>query len=221
MKCFNHANFAHQQPLPAIMKKIITILFIFFLGGHLYGQSKDNRLYLGNVVSDTTGIRKNFIEKPIPLQSIMKSKNDIEIRFIKTLSGDLLSFTVLTFDKTWKIKYYYYKNRNDTIFSKNASTAINLDTVFSKLVLNNIFSLRFDSTITYGDFYLDTKKHIIICTGGATEWPYYYFIEFKVCDYYRRYGVCDPEHDSEIYPRVIELKCLMNIINIFDELTKE
>ena len=216
---FYSATAQARKTLPAIMKKRIATIVFGLTGLTLTAQTKDKKIFLGNIISDTSTFKNSNYRTP--LTSILKSKNKIEIRFITNPSFEYTSYTILTFNKKWTAKHFYYTPDKDSILSKDINKKANIDTVFSRLVSNNIFSLPDQDSLKTGKYSYDLETNeligsiISVCDGTC------YFIEFKVGDLYRRYSYCNPDSYADFYPSVYELRNFTNIVDTFNELTKE
>ncbi len=197
------------------MKTLITTLIFILTASVIRGQEKDKTIFVGNVVSDTASFKNKGNQSPFT--SILKSNYKIEIRFTTTPSFDYTNYKVITYDKNWSAKQYYYVSGNKNLLSKDIESKVSIDSVFSRLVLNNIFSLPDqDSLVTEKyEYNLETNEFIglgmSVCDGAC------YSIEFKVGDYFRRYVYCNPESYADFYPNVYELRSFANIVNIFTE----
>jgi hypothetical protein len=223
------------------MTKLITTALFILLVLALSAQTKDKTIFVGNVISDTTTFRSNNYRLELP--SILKSKNKIEIRLISSPSSENINeyanYTILIFNKKWDAKFYYYEPdttrlfpmdvhakyhyyKPDTthLFFKNINSKTDLDTIFSRLVSNNIFSLpnQINLKTEKYEFNPETNEFmssIIKVTDGTC-----YYVEFKVGDFYRRYSYCNPYSYADFYPQVHELRDFANIVEIFKDLTK-
>jgi hypothetical protein len=224
------------------MTRLLTTIIFILTVSVLTAQTKDKTIFVGNVISDTTTFRSN--EYRTALTSILKSKNKIEIRFITSPSSENISeytsYTILTFNKNWNAKYYYYKPdtnnlfpikkwmakhyyKPDTnnLFSKDINAKINIDTIFSQLVSNNIFSLPDQNSLKTGKYTYNPETNEMLGSVLVSNDGTCYYIEFKVGDLYRRYRYCSPYIYADFYPQVYELRKFANIVNIFNEWMKE
>ena len=197
---------------------IATTIFIIIVSA-LTAQTKDKTIFVGNVISDTTTFRSN--DYRTALTSILKSKNKIEVRFITSPSFDYTNYTILTFNKKWSAKYYYYKPDTNNLFSEDINVKIDIDTIFSRLVSNNIFSLPDQDSLNTEKYEYNPETNEFIGSGMAVADGTCYYIEFKIGDYYRRYSYCNPDNYADFYPQVYELRNFANIVEIFTEWTKE
>ena len=197
---------------------IATTIFILVVSA-LPAQTKDKTIFVGNVISDTTTFRSNGDRTS--LTSILKSENKIEIRFITSPSFGYTNYTILTFNKKWSAKYYYYKTATDSLLSKDINAKINIDTIFSRLVSNNIFSLPDQHSLKTGKYEYNPETNKFIGLAREVNDGTCYYIEFKVGDFYRRYSYCNPDSYADFYPQVYELRSFANIVEIFKEWTKE
>lgn len=199
-------------------KLIITTLFILIVSA-LTAQTKEKTFFVGDVISDTTTFLGNSTRKT--LTPILKSENKIEIRFISSPSFYHTTYLVLIYNKDWSAKYYYYKTGSDSLLYKDITNKTNIDTVFSRLVSNNIFSLPDQDSLRTEKYEYNPETNEFIGSGMSVCDGVCYYIEFKVGDYYRRYSYCNPDSYSGFYPQVYELKNFTNIVEIFNEWPKE
>lgn len=201
---------------------IATTIFVLIVSA-LTAQTKDKTIFVGNVISDTTTFRSN--DYRTALTSILKSKNKIEIRFITSPSfenrKEYTSYTILTFNKKWSAKYYYYKPDTNNLFSRDINAIIDIDTIFSRLVSNNIFSLPDQHSLKTGKYEYNPETNEFIDSIMEVADGTSYYIEFKVGDFYRRYSYGNPGSYADFYPQVYELRNFVNIVKIFKEWTKE
>jgi len=223
------------------MTRLITATIFVIIVSALAAQIKDKTIFVGNIISDTTTFRSNDYQPALP--SIFKSENKIEIRFITSPSSENINeytnYTILTFNKKWSAKYYYYKPdttrlfpkdihakyhyyKPDTthLFSIDINSKIDFDTIFSRLVSNNIFSLPDQASLKkrkyeYNPETNEFTESIMVVKDGTS-----YYIEFKVGDFCRRYRYDNPDTYADFYPQVYELRNFANIVEIFKELTK-
>ena len=201
---------------------IATTIFVLIVSA-LTAQTKDKTIFVGNVISDTTTFRSN--DYRTALTSILKSKNKIEIRFITSPSfentNENTNYTILTFNKKWSAKYYYYKPDTNNLFSKDINAKIDIDTIFSRLVSNNIFSLPDQGSLKTEKYEYNPETNEFLGSRIEVADGTCYYIEFKVGDFYRRYSYCNPDSYADFYPQVYELRNFANIVKIFKEWTKE
>ena len=135
--------------------------------------------------------------------------------------NDYVSYTVLTFDKKWTAKSFYFDPSTDSIISKKVDIKINLDTVFSNLVLNNIFSLPDQNSLQLKKLTYLTESNQFLEEGMGDNHVYYSYIEFKIGDCYRHYQYHDVHDFANYYSQVHEFKKFVNIVTIFNRLIKE
>jgi len=214
---------AIPNKLPRIMKRLIATTIFILVVSALTAQTKDKTIFVGNVISDTTTFRSN--DYRTALTSILKSKNKIEIRFIISPSfenkKEHINYTILTFNKKWSAKYYYYKPDTNNLLSKDLNAKINIDTIFSRLVSNNIFSLPDQGSLKTEKYAYNPETNKFIGSRMEVADGTCYFIEFKVGDFYRRYSYCNPNRYADFYPQVYELRNFVKIVEIFNEWMKE
>ena len=210
------------------MNKLITTLTFMLIVSAITAQTKDKIIPVGNVIGDTTTIQKHHYRTA--LKSIMESKYKIEIRFITHPlfhpTNDInlnynTNFTVLTYDNEWSANYYYYKAETDTLIYKDITQKTNIDTIFSNLVLNNIFSLPSDNHLKTEKYEYNLETNELIGSGMGIGDGICYCIEFKVSDRFRRYDFCNPNEYADFYPQIYELRNYANIVKTFKEWTKE
>jgi len=201
------------------MTKLIATTIFILIVSVLTAQTKDKTIFVGNVISDTSTFKSN--DYRTALTSILKSKNKIEIRFIVSPFENTNEYTILTFNKKWSAKYYYYKPDTNNLFSKGINAKIDIDTVFSRLVSNNIFSLPDQHSLKTEKFEYNPVTNEFIGSRIAVVDGTCYYIEFKVGDFYRRYSYGNPDSYADFYPQVYELRNFANIVEIFKEWTKE
>ena len=208
-----------RKPLPAIMKGlIITTIFILSVS-LINGQTKNTTIFVGNVISDTTTFKSNNYRNA--LTSILKSNYKIEIRFVTSPSFNYTNYTVLTYDKKWSAKYYYYTPDTNILLTKNIKSKTPIDTILYRLVLNNIFSLPDQGSLITEKYEYNPETNDFIGSGMSVCDGTCYYIEFKVGEYFRRYSYCNPDSYADFYPQVYELRNFANIVEIFMQWTKE
>ncbi len=204
------------------MTRFLTTAIFILIVSELAAQLNDKTIFVGNVISDTTTFRSNDYQPAMP--SIFKSENKIEIRFITSPSSENINehtnYTILTFNKKWRAKYYYYEPDTTHLFSIEINSETDIDTIFSQLVSNNIFSLPDQASLKkrkyeYNPVTNEFTESAMVVKDGTS-----YYIEFKVGDFCRRYGYDNPDTYADYYPQVYELRNFANIVEIFKELTK-
>lgn len=204
------------------MTRLITITILMHIVLAITAQTNNQAIFVGNVISDTTTFKSN--DHHLSLTSILKSENKIEIRFITSPSSEApneaSNYTIITFNKQWDVKHYYYKPGTDSLFVKDIRNQIKIDTVISQLVANNLFSLPDQNSLTTVNlsYNLATNQFIeeILCTTDGIC----YYVEFKVGERYRRYHYCNPDSYTNFYSQVDELRKFANIVKIFNEWLK-
>ena len=201
------------------MTKLITTSLFILIVSALTAQTKEKTLFVGDVISDTT----TFVGKSnrTTLTPLLKSENKIEIRFISSSSFYHTNYLVLIYNKEWSAKYYYYKTGTDSLLYKDITNKTNIDTVFSRLVTNKIFSLPDQDSLRTEKYEYNPETNEFIGSGMGVADGICYYIEFKVGDYYRRYNYCNPDSYADFYPQVYELRNFANIVEIFNEWPKE
>lgn len=183
------------------------------------GQTNDKTIFVGNIISDTATFISN--DYRTGLTTILKSKYKIEIRFIISPSFNSTNYTILTYDKNWSAKHYYYTPETNALLSKDIKSKTTIDTIFSQLVLNNIFSLPDQESLITEKYEYNPETNILIGSGVSVCDGTCYYVEFKVGDQFRRYSYCNPDSYADFYPQVHELRNFANIVEIFTEWTKE
>jgi hypothetical protein len=207
------------KTLPTIMTRLILISIFIFTLSTLSAQTGDKTLFVGNVISDTTTFKSNNYRTG--LTSILKSNYKIEIRFITSPSFNYTNYTILTYDKKWSAKYYYYTPYTNALLSKDIKSKTTIDTIFSRLVLNNIFSLPDQDSLITEKYEYNPETDEFIGSGMSVCDGTCYYIEFKVGNYFRRYSYCNPDSYADFYPQVYELRKFASIVEIFTEWTRE
>ncbi|MNU46037.1 hypothetical protein D3C71_348910 [compost metagenome] len=202
------------------MIKFTLLLVLIFSGKFLLAQETEveKGFPVGNVISDTSSCRD--LKYNYGLTSILKSEYAIEIRLINSGSNGF-NGVVLYYDSLWSVKIRPFESRSNNFSWKRKDEMIDLDSVFSELVSNNVFSLPNQSDLTLGKYYYNPKTNEFIGEGMGVGCGAHYTIEFKIGDWYRRYSCSNPEVFAEFYPNVPELKNYANIVQIFDALIKE
>lgn len=195
-------------------RQIIATLLIFTVMSAI-AQPKGKIFFVNNIISDTSTFRNN--DDLVGMSPILKSKNGIEIRFITSPSFSNSFYTVLTFNEKWAAHNYYYKPGTNEMVSKDISSKIDIDTLFARLVSNNIFSLPDEDYVKKEkcEYNLETKEYI--CEDLAISDGECYYIEFKIGDLYRRYGYCNPYDCANYNQQVYEFRNFANIVDVFSE----
>ena len=189
-------------------------MFILIVSA-LDAQTKEKTFYVGDVISDTSTLIENSKRKA--LTPLLQSKNKIEIRFISSPSFYYTTYLILIYNQEWSAKYYYYKKGTDSLLYKDITNKTNIDTVFSRLVLNNIFSLPDQDSLRTEKYEYNPETNQFIGSGMGIGDGICYYVEFKLGDYYRRYNYCNPDSFADFYPHVSELRNFANIVEIFNE----
>lgn len=201
------------------MRQFITLILTIFSVSILTAQTETKSFYVGDIISDTNTFSNKPYRKTLP--PLLKSKNKIEIRFITSPSFYSTNYVVLIYSEEWSAKYYYHKPGVDSLLSREITKNINIDTLFSKLVSNNIFSLPDQDSLRTEKFeYFPTNIEVVGSGMGVADGICYY-IEFKIGNYFRRYNYCNPDIYANFYPQVHQLRNFTNIVEIFKELPKE
>lgn len=201
---------------PATMTKFIAAAIIIFLVSASLAQAKEKILFVGDVLSDTTTFH-NITNRNALAPTILKSENKIEIRFITAPSFNYTECLLFTYNDEWSAKHLHFKTGSDFLISEDITPKINLDSVFSELVANNIFSLPDHDSLRTEKYEYIPETNEFIGSGMGVYDGICYAIEFKVGDLYRRYGYCNPDSYAEFYPHVYELRNFANIVELFSE----
>lgn len=194
------------------MIKLVLLLILICPIKNSSAQDAEKGFYVGN---SCQGDKSRF-----GLDPILKSEHAIEIRFISAGSRSF-SGVVLYYDSLWTVKTQSYDFISRTINSNIKEVRRNLDSLFSELVSNNIFSLPDQRDLPLEKYYYNPKTDEFIGEGMDVGCGFDYIIEFKIGDKYRRYHCFNPELYAEFYPGVSELKNYERIVQIFDVLINE
>lgn len=201
------------------MRKVfITLIFGLELMNLIAQTSHpmNNLILVGNVISDSVTF-KNWNHFLTPISD---SENKIEIRFSTNFSWEYSKNTtiVLSYNNDWAATLYYRKQNKDKVFTKEINKNVNLNTIFSRLVAYNIFTLPDENKLTMERCYYNTVTNEITSTSMRIVDGASYTIEFKVGKSIRRYRFSNPHAYATEFPFIYELKCYSNIVDIFDEL---
>jgi hypothetical protein len=180
-------------------------------------KSDSTNLYLGHLISDSTTLRYARLDSK--LEPILKSKNKIEIRFIEHPSFQYPNYIVLTFNDKWEVKYFSVTS-NETIEENKINNEVNLDTFFSKLVANNIFSLPDQKKLNVGKEFFNINTNEVWGKGVSVNDGSSYVIEFKVGNNYRSYSFSNPDAYADLYTSSHELREFTNIVTLFKNVVK-
>ena len=193
---------------------ILNVLFLFTYS-LLFSQVESEKFFVGNVIADLSTFNDNDFVNPLP--SILDSRHKIEIRFIKEDFLTPSRFIILAYDTSWIAKHYFYDDRTKFLFSMNIKQ-VNLNTLFSRLVAHNIFSLPNCDSLRTGNYYYYPKKNELKSSEITVFDGTCYFIEFKISDKFRRYHYWSPDVYSKHYSSSSELKNFTEIVEIFNTL---
>ena len=180
------------------------------------GFSQENKIYLGNIICDSTSIQNE--ERNIwrnHFSSIFESKNKIEIRIFIMRSNQYIS---LSYDSSWQLIRHKYNEQSEKYDVSEINDSVKLDKIFKTLVNNNIFSLPDSQKVELGKYYYDLDLNEISGAGIGYSHPFRDFIEFKVGEKYRCYSYYETKEVSNFYPQNIEFKQFLNILNCFNEI---
>jgi hypothetical protein len=195
--------------------KITNCLLFLFLSNLFLAQNESKRFFLGNILTDTTTLSRE--QYGSPLNPILTSSNNIEIRFIKSSGRNHTSYIVLSYMNKWEVKEYDYDYKTKSTTSTDLTNKVNADSLFDKLVSFNIFSLPDQDSLVLEKFEYDLESNELMGQGigfgcGGTC----YYIEYKVGSYFRRYSFCNLEAYVEFCPHVHELKDFNGIVTVFN-----
>ena len=187
----------------------IVILLFFFI--KLHAQKEDNKLFIGQFHADITRINKSYDSEN--LNSILKSKNKIEIRLFIRHSWEGKSCIIMKFNAIWEKLFYKYDYKEKKYVLESVARNEDLDETFQKLVTKNIFALSTDSNKGKTSYFnLDTNKiepQNRYITDGVR-----YYLEFKVGDNFNAYYFENPESYAAFDPFNHKLKDFSDIVKI-------
>jgi hypothetical protein len=201
------------------MRRIILIVIIL---SRIFGtEAQENELFIGKILNDSNSF-KNIPKHQNHLKPLLKSKNQIEIRYIKSHKFSPTEYIVLKFNKKWEVEKVFYDTLKNNYSTVSVTPKLNLDTVFNQLVNNRIFSIKDCDSVDYDEYntVFRINENDFVGFGGGINDGTVYCIEYKVGDYFRRYKYYNPEYFIKIYKLVPELNDIVEIINIFESLTK-
>ena len=206
-----------------MLKKCLIGLIVLVAQGHLFAQdSTKTQLYLGHFLEDSSAVAYPLESGPIKIAPIQESKHKVEIRLFTYRSFHKYDMIILSFDTYWSLHYCAPKKYSDsTVFTEVDRT--DLDSVFSVLVTNKVFSLPDD------DFLRDEKSVLIFEPEAIGEQFYgmnsgviidgnHYWLEYKVGPYFRRYHYGNPELMNNDGPFVEECQLFTNILTLLHSL---
>lgn len=202
--------------------KYLFFIFLSFFVSYFSAESADNSFYVGKVISDTSTFEYNSFSPP--LKHIFKSKNKIEIRLrIQPSLSWTDEFIILSYDKTWRGKSYkrgFTKDASGKIkeyTEKKFKSTVDYDTLFSKLVQNEIFSLTLDdvdkSEVWYNPETDGFIPHLMLTVLDGTS----YYLQFKVGNKFRSYGFSNPQANTHLP----QLRKFVRIINLLQNCVAE
>lgn len=202
------------------MIKFLSPFLFILMTNFLLAQEEDTDkgFLVGNVMSDTSSFMYPE-EIRFGLSPILKSENIIEIRFIEVYFRSFRG-VVLTYNTKWESQIC--KNEVNSMEENwiPANGEIDLDSLFFKLVTNNIFSLPDDNELSLGKLYFNPKTNVFIGEGFGIGCGGSSIIEFKIGDMYRTYSFGSAESFSAFYPSVPEFKNYVNIEMLFNQLLR-
>lgn len=214
-----------------MIKRKLFLLFalIFHFELSVVGQNKPsemlrNDLYLGTVIADSLFENRNLSDQ-LGMAHIFESKNPIEIRLYSGLSTSKPECIILCYSdssRTWNGS----KRMFDMEKLKLSTVVINkkifpLDSIFSTLVSNNVFSLPTQAKINHTKYYLDLEKKEMYLLDVSVFDGICYFLEFKILGDFRQYKYCNPVAYYEALPNSSELKKFINILVTLNDITKK
>jgi hypothetical protein len=199
------------------MKRLFTFLLVLPVLVSI-GQTNSKPILAGRIVSDSASL-KNI---PHRFQSILKSKNAIEIRFTATpsLNGDQ-GYMALIYNSKWKAEKVYIDKTKDAATSKEIITKLSIENIFNQLVDNNIFCLSDQDKVKMEKSSFDPATNVFNLENVGISDGIHYDIEFKIGDKFRHYSFFEPGSFLKFYPYVDELANYVNIIKAFNALEKE
>lgn len=201
-----------------MLRHITTFIILFFVSA-INAQTQDKTLFIGDIFSDTTTLQSSYIDKAFT--PLLKSENKIEIRFISYPAFELSNYLILTYNEDWSVKYYFRETETDSLSWTDLTQKTNIDSVFSLLVSNNIFSLPDHDSLKTVKYEYNTETNQINGSGTDVSDGIYYSIEFKVGNMYRRYGYSNPDVFAAFYPYDNQLRNFVNIVDLFNEFLKD
>lgn len=200
------------------MRTIFALtLSLFVLASSAQTKEKDNSILVGKVVSDTLTFNA-LVNKE---ESVLRSKNVIEIRLITTTMVVSRSYIALIYDKKWKAVSVDFDKAKGVFVSKEIVMKTPIEAVFNQLVNNNVFALPDQSTLQLERASFDPQTNMFTLAGMDISDGVSYTIEFKVGDKYRRYSFINPVDYSKFYPYNNEFKNYVSIVKAFNTLTKK
>ncbi len=199
------------------MKKALLFIAVTLTLPIIGFSQNDGCIFLGKVLSDTASFSKVPVERncPLKLPSIFESENLLEIRFNATFpwndpdSYPLNVYVVVSFNKKWEVKNYFYEYYNDTLrFSQqhwrrsgshgvklkdmkrqfvceDVTDKINTDSLVNHLGLLGLFAISKEDN--EHQYWLYTENNTV-----SDEWSVidagFYAIEYKVGDKLRKFA---------------------------------
>lgn len=208
------------------MRMCLIGFVMLVVQGHLLAQdSTKTELYLGHFLEDSSTVAYPLKSGPIKVAPIQESKHKVEIRLFTYRSFHKYDMIILTFDTYWSMHVCAPKKFIDsTVFTEIERT--DLDSVFSVLVINKIFSLPDDDSLM-------DEKSVLIFEPEATDEAFYgmgrdivtdgdhYWLEYKVGPYFRRYHYGNPKLMNDHGPFVEEYQLFTTIVTLLHSLVPD
>ena len=198
------------------MKNIFIIIFLI-ISICSFSQEAANYLFIGQVTEDINTVNQK-LELNAPFELITNSSNKIEIRLISYTTPEYITFYLLSYNRTWSIKYMVYEPKSEKFVTK-ATNVSNLEGLFNRLVINNIFSLPDEKNIKAEKQLFNKETSEIIFQNFAISHGITYIVEFKVGEKYRRYTYVNPIENAKFFPHVNEYKNMSAIVKNFSQIS--
>lgn len=206
-----------------MLKKCLIGLIVLVAQWHLFAQdSTKTQLYLGHFLEDSSTVAYPLESGPIKIAPIQESKHKVEIRLFTYQSFHKYDMIILSYDTYWSLHFCAPKKYSDpTVFTEVDRT--DLDSVFSVLVTNKVFSLPDDDSLM-------DEKDVLIFEPETIDDPFtglgigevidgnHYWLEYKVGPYFRRYHYGNPELMNNDGPFVEECQLFTNILTLLHSL---
>jgi hypothetical protein len=182
-----------------------------------FAQKKSNDLFIGQIISDSNSVKES-LNINVPIDPITNSSHKIEIRLISYTTPEFISYCVLSYQQNWSIKYFEYNSKSGKFIAKPTSPS-NLEGLFNKLVLNNIFSLQDQKNIKAEKQLFNKETSEITFQNFGISHGITYTVEFKISDKFRRYSYTNPRENAKFFPHVNEYKNFTAIVRSFAQLS--
>lgn len=217
------------------MKAIFFLVLLYSISFFAKGQGKG--IFIGSLVSDSSSLVYDNPKTLVPydpypdLKPITESPYKIEVRFIVDPTFGEWEYVILTYENNWKATYYFnagkpllrsdiYEGvRYDSMAAVVISTGPSVDSIFSMLVANHIFSLPGGDVPQHQEFtFLPEEDEFYVTVGGGVMDGTTYTVEFKVGTNFRRYWYHEPEAYAPDYPLECHFQNFIVIKEIFEGL---